>query len=55
MAETTCSTCGAEVGDEQLHRTWHADQRGAQPAGSEPTAGELPTTDHPTDAAPYSA
>lgn len=55
MAETTCTTCGAEVGDEQLHRQWHADQHDTQPAGSEPAADARPTTDHPLDAAPYSA
>lgn len=55
MGETTCTTCGAEVGDEELHRQWHAGQHVAQPAGSEPAAGERPTTNHPTDAAPYSA
>lgn len=57
MDDRTCQTCGALLGDEQLHQQWHASSDADPLAGDgAPDAAEQePTTSHPRDAAPYSA
>ena len=53
MDGQTCPTCGCLIGDEQIHRDWHASARAGQPASGE---SPLPTDpENGPDPAPYSA
>jgi hypothetical protein len=53
MDAQTCPTCGCLVGDEEIHRNWHATGTPDRPASGD--AALDPDSTEAPDSAPYSA
>jgi hypothetical protein len=53
MDAQTCPTCGCLVGDEEIHRNWHASAAPGGPATGD--AAARPDSQEADDPAPYSA
>jgi hypothetical protein len=54
----TCTVCGCLVGDADRHRDWHSDLPATAPANPPDDADvgpQPPTTQAPSDPAPYTA